>query len=119
MGTRLDVETLEHAVELVHLPDVVAVNVDLRVTRLDLQPQRAFVARGGRVGRLRGGVGGVVAAVPRIVERIVVRAVSVSITVVAAVIRIAVAVVAAGHHDDVRAAAGMRNRPGGTGNGGA
>ena len=41
MRPRLEVEPLEGAVEIVHEADVVAVHVDRRVLRLDLQPYRA------------------------------------------------------------------------------
>ena len=41
---RLDVQPLEHAVEVVDRAREVAVDVDRRVARLDLQPQRAVVA---------------------------------------------------------------------------
>src|SRR5688572_10551982 len=66
----LDVEALEHAVELVDRTRVKAVHEDFRFTRTDLQPQRR--AEVVAVIPLRIGV---VARVPRIAEipRVVVR----------------------------------------------
>src|SRR5258707_9395711 len=40
---RLETQALEHAVEIVHDADVIPIDVDRRVDRFDLQPQRAIV----------------------------------------------------------------------------
>src|SRR5262252_932195 len=64
MRTGIEVQALEDSVEVVHLADVITVDVDFGFARLDLQTELAFVVR-RRDAALR--IGGV-PAVPRIVE---------------------------------------------------
>src|SRR5262249_60678497 len=65
MRTRIEVQALEDSVEVVHLADVIAVDVDLGLARLDLQAELAFVVRRRLVAALR--IGGGPAAPPVVV----------------------------------------------------
>src|ERR1700730_10192056 len=69
--TRLDVQPLEDAVEVVDDADVVAVDVHFCLARLDLQAQRSLIAvRTARLWRRR------IRAVPRIVIAAIVPAIA-------------------------------------------